>query len=196
MEICSAFNRMKTKFFTCLGDKGRSRIGKKNLLKSDLVFELLGDLDELNSWLGFCRAELHENRKEKQELNLVVFIREVQEALFIIQAQVAVLVFNLGKGPNITKEKVLALEKIIVLLDRKLPPLKNFVIPGASSLGSILDYARALARRAERQAVKFNQVKKLPPEILEFLNRLSSFFFALSRYVNFIYGSDEEKPRY
>ncbi len=48
---------MKTNFFTGQGDKGESAFGKKKLSKDSVLFELLGDLDELNSWVGFARVE-------------------------------------------------------------------------------------------------------------------------------------------
>lgn len=182
---------MKTKFFTGQGDKGQSVFGKKKLPKDDLLFDVLGNLDELNSWTGLCRVAA------SREINLV--LREIQETLFMVQADIAAIGF--GYKTKGFKEKIgwktAELERVIGRVDKKLPAIKKFILPGGSELSARLDVARVIARRAERSAVRFNNnKKKLPPELLQFLNRLSSVFFALARYANRKKGVKEENPRY
>lgn len=181
---------MKTKFFTGQGDKGQSIFGKKKFFKDEALFELLGDLDELNSWTGLCRVESLRDFK--------LILKEVQENLFIIQAEVAAVGFGYQARSfkRITGQKTKELEEIIGGIDKKLPAIRKFILPGGSELSARLDIARVIARRAERAAVAFNRRKKLPPELLQFLNRLSSLFFALARYANHAKKIKEENPRY
>jgi cob(I)alamin adenosyltransferase len=181
---------MKTKFFTGQGDKGQSAFGKKKLPKDNALFDLLGDLDELNSWVGLARVEA---KKDVGEI-----LKTVQQTLFIIQAETAVVGFGYeARGfRKIDAGKTGEIEKIIEALDKKLPAIKKFILPGGSELSARLDVARVIARRAERAAVRFNRTKKLSPELLQFLNRLSSLFFALARYANRKKGVKEDNPNY
>jgi len=182
---------MKTKFFTGKGDKGQSAFGKKKLPKDDILFDVLGSLDELNSWTGFCRTGAPRD--------ITPLLREIQETLFMVQAEVAVIGF--GYKAKSFREKIgrktIELEKFIGKIDKKLPIIKKFILPGGSELSARLDVARVIARRAERATVRFNNKKKrLPPELLQFLNRLSSAFFAIARYVNHAKKVKEENPKY
>lgn len=190
---------MNTKFFTGKGDAGESSVGPKTLSKGDPLIDLLGSFDELNSWLGFCRVEAKNNFSDKV-VDVAATLRSVQESLFIIQAELAAIGFGAMPGrteqPQIKERKTKDLEKIIGIIDEKLPPLKNFLISGGSELGARLDVGRTMARRLERQAKRYAMDKTLPPAILQYLNRLSSLLFALVRYVNQAKGLLEENPSY
>ena len=189
---------MRTKFFTGAGDAGKSKIGKLEISKADFLFEVLGALDELNSWLGFCRVEAGEQvyKKINKNLNIAAVLKEIQEILFIVQAGIAAIGFNFPVNKKISPQKTAFLENTIKKIDRELPPLKKFVVPGGSEISARLDVARALSRRVERQIVIFNRKKKVSPETLKFLNRLSSALFALARYVNYKAAVREENPGY
>lgn len=181
---------MKTKFFTSKGDKGTSVFGKKKLPKDDALFDVLGDLDELNSWLGFAEAGADKNIGE--------ILKKVQESLFMVQADFAAIGFGF-KTKGFSEKiglKTIELEKIITDTDKKLPAIKKFILPGGSELAAKLDIARVIARRSERAAVGFSRKKKVPDELLRFLNRLSSLLFALARYANRIKGVKEKNPMY
>lgn len=181
---------MRTRFFTGKGDEGQSRIGKTLFKKSEPFFDLIGDLDELNSWLGFCRTVL------KKEKKLADLLKRLQEFLFIVQAEIAAAKFGYKGGPKISIENVFFLERNIKAIDRKLPKISKFIISGGSEAASRLDLARAAARRVERRAMAFSAGKKLNPPTLQFLNRLSSLLFALARYINYRSGVKEENPSY
>jgi len=193
---------MKTQFFTGAGDAGKSKIGKMEISKADFLFEVLCGFDELNSWLGLCKiaaGKTYIRLKDfkRDSIEILPVLKEIQEALFIAQAEVATLGFNIEKNEKrITQVKTDYLEEVIKKIDEILPPLTKFVIPGGSELSARLDVARALARRAEKAAVIFSEEKELPPELLKFLNRLSSCLFALARYANFKLGVKEENPSY
>lgn len=192
-------------------------MGKHKIAKDDALFQLLGGLDELNSWIGFCRAGAAKTSKLK---TLAGWLKEVQQALFIIQAEVAALGNGLKPKFKISKEKTAWLEKIIKEIDKKLPPLTKFIIPGASEISARIDVARVLARKTERagktlsaptpnkqwrqsRGVQFclcgcggSANAKLSPELLQYLNRLSSFLFALARWSNYVLKIKEENPSY
>ncbi len=176
-----------TIYYTGRGDKGKSDMGAKKIAKDDPVFEALGSLDELNSWIGLCQLKA-------KSYNL----KAIQEDLFIAQAEIGLATMGRKSNIKITKSKTERLEKEIARIDRIVPPIKKFIIPGASELSAKLDFARALARRAERDAVKANSLKPntCSPELLQYLNRLSSLLFALARLVNYRLKKKEQNPSY
>ncbi len=180
---------MRTVFYTGRGDGGESLFGDKKLPKSDQLFELLGNLDELNSSIGVCRTT---------SSGFDPVLRCVQETLFVAQAEVAAVGFGYEIKP-INKMSVAHtefLEREIQKLDEEIPALKQFVLPGGTRLAADLDLARAVARRVERSAVVYGEKRSLSPELLKFLNRLSSLLFALARAVNHAAGQNEEHPSY
>jgi len=130
----------------------------------------------------------------------------VQQNLFIIQAELAGAPPRRGKPLTVTVDKVKKMEKIIDQIEKELPPIKSFFIPGATAVGALLDYARAVARRAERRVVAATLVAATPSEIdglikigphsLAYLNRLSSLLYALARLVNHQSGIKEQAPDY
>ncbi len=166
-----------TIYYTGRGDKGQSAMGPKKISKADPRFEVLGSLDELSSWLGVCGYKP---------------LRFIQEDLFIAQAEIGLAAMGQKSKIKITPEKTKHLELEILKIDKIVPQIKKFIIPGASELSAKLDFARALARRAERAAVK----AKAPAELLQYLNRLSSILFAHARLVNFKLKKKEENPSY
>jgi len=192
---------MKTRFYTSQGDDGKSRINGNEVSKSNPIVEFLGSLDELNSWLGYARVEADKLKTESasRRIDVAVVLKNIQNALFIAQAEAAALGFGYGKSPKITDEKTKYFEEVIAEIDKVVPKIEKFIIVGGTELSARLDVGRAIARRVERQAKKYvpeDSNKNLTPEMLKFLNRLSSILFALARYVNFVSGVKEENPTY
>lgn len=166
-------------------------MGDKKLSKDDPVFEVLGGLDELNSWLAVCRAGAGPRFK-----NISSLILTIQETMFIAQAEIAAAGMGRPTKVRVAKEKTDHLEKEIAEMDHELPEITRFIIPGGSQLSVNLDYARAIARRAERGIRKYDKIKKIRPELMQYINRLSSILFAMARYVNFKMKVKEENPSY
>lgn len=150
--------------------------------KTDARIEALGAIDELNSLLGVC--------KTKAKKGIAVILEEIQQNLFIMQAELG------GAKKEITKEKVDTLEKIVDAVEKKLPPPRNFVLAGGSELSALLDYARAIARSTERRVIGARMRTSLSPHTLAYLNRLSSALFALARLANARVGRHETNPHY
>lgn len=177
-------------FYTGKGDKGVSYIGKIKIKKSCLEVEALGYLDELNSLIGLVKSG-----KIKPKFRTI--LHNIQESLFIIQANVAANMLNSKfKVPSFKVDKVKNMEQIIDNYEKKLKPAKKFVISGATPLSAWLDYLRAYSRKAERNVLKIPKVAKLNPEILKYLNRLSSLFFAMARMATKNSGKKETHPKY
>ncbi len=197
---------MSTVFFTGKGDDGVSKVGKIEKKKSDALFCALGGLDELNSWIGLCAVEakrvFDESERERGVDNLIDVhreLREFQEGLFVSQAEVAAIGFGTlieNLKIKVGEERTKDLERVIGIVSENIPEIKKFIIPGGSELAGRLDVARTIVRRVERDIVKAMQDLSVRPEFLKFINRSSTFLFALSRYVNFRLGVKEENPRY
>ena len=189
---------MKTLFFTRKGDNGESVISHKKFKKSDVFFNAIGSLDELNSFLGVIRAETF--KKDillgKDKFSQIIF--NLQEKIFKVQAEIASFYFSPRRKSKFVDAKDIEwMEEIIKKIDLTLPPLKNFVIPGDSLISAYLDLGRAISRRAEREIVLlFSKEGLKNKNILSFVNRISSLLFALARYANFKKKIKEAKPSY
>jgi cob(I)alamin adenosyltransferase len=176
-------------FYTGKGDKGSSHVGKKKYPKDSSIVEALGDLDELNSLLGVVKAQAHKRSLAKK-------LEKVQENLFIIQARIAWLMYPKFPSPQMTEEKIKAMEKEIDTIEKKIWPKRGFVISGSDPVASWLDMLRAVSRRVERRVVKLHKTRALPQEILTYLNRLSSYLYALARAEVAAKKIKESRPSY
>ncbi|MEK7607069.1 MAG: cob(I)yrinic acid a,c-diamide adenosyltransferase [Patescibacteria group bacterium] len=174
------------KFYTGKGDDGTTMLfgGANRVRKDDARFEALGVLDELNAYLGVCRALCHDDDMERE-------VFTVQEKIFILQAEVGSA--NESQVPVIGEEKLKALEASIEKFSVEVGEIRNFIISGSETLSAHFDYARTLARRTERALVAANVGNSASRA---YLNRLSSFLFVLARAASKRVGVDESKPSY
>lgn len=175
--------------YTGKGDGGTTKVfgcDQQRISKSSELPEALGALDELNAFLGFAKM------RATEELRIATALRDAQETLFIIQAEVA------GADKKVKEGSVKNIETIVNDIEKEIPPLKGFSIAGGTELSALLDIARTLSRRVERciVAVADAKLRELSPETLAYINRLSSLLFALARLANHKAGVAEETPRY
>lgn len=186
--------------YTRKGDRGTTKVldSKKRFSKGSELAEALGSLDELNSFIGLCKAKargLQESgvKVGRKEEKLPAILEEIQGNLFIVQAQIAG-----DKKKRITKAKVTRMEKIINTIEKELPRMKGFAIAGATELSALLDVTRTVARRTERRVVTVhvNKQRRLTVYTLAYCNRLSSLLFALARLVAHNSGIKEASPSY
>lgn len=170
-----------TRIYTRLGDAGETHLGDMSRVAKDHPrIEAYGVVDELNSFVGLTLAacEVPEARR--------VWLGRIQNELFDLGADLATPVSDEGRSRlRIGAEYVEWLEGACDEVNSELPPLKSFVIPGGSLLASHLHVCRTICRRAERLAIRIEDVG---PEALQYLNRLSDLFFILAREAN---GPDE-----
>jgi len=165
---------MQSKIVTKAGDTGRSSTQtKSNLKKSSAVFEILGELDELSSILGFVA-----NSKTPV---IKVDVSAIQSQLMYLGSLYA------GSKIKVSVNKFIDfLEKRIDFYEAKNTPLKNFIFPSGVHEACYLFLARAVCRRLERIAVKNKSKVKVTQgkDIFAYLNRLSDTLFVMARYVN------------
>ena len=170
--------------YTGNGDKGTTtRFGStKNEYKDSVLFSVLGHFDELNAYLGVVKTHGPEW--------LLPELTERQHELFVLQAELG------GSQKKVSKNHIAVLEERINEIEKKLPPITSFILSGGVIAAAQLDYARTIARRAERATVALSRKEEVSEEVLSYVNRLSSYLFALSREVNARENVTEESPHY
>ncbi len=175
-------------YYSGRGDQGTSKLfnSKERILKSALVFDVLGSLDELNSWLGLCAIEASPYK------DMYKIIVQTQNNLFICQAHLAQA--ELAIPPNLLSKTEEQIDKIAQLIKVR----KGFVLSGASRLSALLDIGRTLARKTERKAVALEKQSeyKINELVLSYLNRLSSLLYVLARLANDLANVEEKAPSY
>ncbi len=175
-------------YYTGKGDKGTSSLYNLSdrISKADEIFEVLGSLDELNSYLGLVSVGA------KEFDYLFDIIKKTQQNLFIIQAYFAKSDIEISK--NLLEDT----ENIIKDISLKIKPRNSFVLSGGSHLSATLDICRTLARKTERRAIRLNDRYKntLNELVFAYLNRLSSLLYVLARLANDFYNLEEDKPNY
>lgn len=180
--------------FTGKGDNGTTKTYGCNqrVSKSSAIAEALGSLDEINSFLGLVKVQAVATKFEILQKKFGDIVHNLQQTLFMIQAQVA------GFPMKVPESKVKDVEEIIVACEKELPPIKNFFISGGTELAALFDISRTIARRAERRVVAVAEEGKVNVEstTLAFLNRLSSILYALARLANHKAGISEDRPTY
>ena len=165
------------KIYTRGGDKGKtSLVGGSRVSKSDDIIEAVGNVDELNALLGLVICDLKEP--------YISTLRDIQNDLFDIGADLATPSNNKGPALRINKNYTIYLEQEIDKINANLPALTSFILPGGSKVSSIIHLARTVNRRSERSIVKLSKKQKINIEVLKYINRLSDFLFVLARFVN------------
>lgn len=165
------------KLYTKTGDKGNTGlIGGTRVSKSDVRLEAYGTIDELNAQIG-----LLVETGLKQEY--IQFLQNMQNLLFTVGSNLATDTSKIDyKTASVMKEEyVESIEREIDRLDAALPPLEKFIIPGGTQKAAQCHVCRTVARRAERRIVEMNDVFSVDNKVIVYVNRLSDYFFVLSR---------------
>ncbi len=162
------------KIYTKTGDKGTTSLYDcSRVSKSSILIDLLGDIDELNSFIGIIDSSF--------------LLKDIQTWLF----DLGTIIANPNKkySFDISQEFTKILEKEIDMMTQQLPKLTNFILPSGN-----IHLSRAIARRCERKLVDvitIGDYKHIDDNCLVFLNRLSDYLFTLARYDCFMKGKDE-----
>ena len=170
-----------SKIYTKTGDKGSTLLATgERVLKSNVRIEAYGTVDELNSVLGMLRDTI---AADSRTSDLVEMLAKIQNELFDIGGELSVPldVLDTKRQQVVTMDDVVRLEKEMDLFNEKLPALENFVIPGGHMANSTAHLVRTVCRRAERAIVRMSEQDAVRDEIRIYLNRLSDWFFVLSR---------------
>ncbi len=174
--------------YTRGGDRGETDLGPGVRTDKDSPsIAALGALDELSAAIGVVRAEELSGSVE-------ILLREVQEALFELGADLSGTAARWAKRTPFPVERVESLERAIDRFDADLPKLKQFVVPGGARAGALLHWVRTISRRAERSLVGVErQMSEVNPAWLAYMNRLSDLFFVLARTANREAGVEERQ---
>ena len=165
-------NRL-TKIYTRTGDAGDTGTADgSRIAKDDLLMNAIGDVDELNSHLAVVACHAADDFR--------ISIQSIQNALFDVGAELAML--GMDEAPVLLdKDKTEQLEHALDDLNKSLPVLKEFILPGGGQAASHCHVARSVCRRAERSLVSLNRKRKLNAELMAYMNRLSDYLFVLAR---------------
>jgi cob(I)alamin adenosyltransferase len=165
------------KLYTRTGDQGYTGLlGKERVPKYDLRPEAYGQVDEAQAVLGLCRAGSLSQRGQ----DLLI---PIERDLYYMMAELATAPGVELPLPPITPERVEWLEHVTDELAQVIGPFTDFVLPGDSQAGALIHLARTVVRRAERAVTRLVHEGDLEnSQVLSYLNRLSSFLFALARY--------------
>lgn len=176
---------MAFKIYTKTGDKGETSLfGGRRLPKHHARIESYGTVDELNSHIGLLRDLTMDNFYKD-------FLKEIQDRLFTVGSNLASDPDKNMQVPDLVDADVDKLEKLMDKMDEELEPLKNFILPGGHRTVSQAHICRTVTRRAERLISLLKTTEPVPDIVIVYLNRLSDFFFTLSRKLAKDLGAEE-----
>lgn len=178
--------------YTKTGDNGTtSLVGGRRVKKYDQRVEAYGTVDELNAHIGMLATMM---RDKSIDLEMAFDVREqfencykqlktAQNKLFVIQTLLATEdedTYN--KLPQLDDNATDEMEAWIDDIDKRLPKLKSFVIPGGTTISAQAHIARTVCRRAERQIVRLAEEENIEEKIKKYINRTSDYLFVISRF--------------
>ena len=167
------------KIYTKKGDAGETGLfGGARVSKDDLRIRAYGSFDELGATLGLvlCEQGLPESLKER--------LSRTQSELFQLGAELATPRGKTVATALLEDTHTERLEQEIDAMEKELPPLKTFILPGGSRASALIHLARTVSRRAERELVTLNRGEPQRAALLRYVNRLSDFLFVCARYAN------------
>ena len=173
------------KIYTRTGDDGTTGlVDGSRRAKHDLRMAAIGEVDELNSALGFAALAV--------DGETLANLSRIQNDLFDLGADLATPLGEIGGSDFAPSEMVLRtvaaqvawLERAIDAANAPLSPLTSFILPGGSEAAARVHLARAITRRAERAATALAETEPTNPQALGYLNRLSDYLFVLARAIN------------
>lgn len=158
---------------TKAGDKGMTTLADgSRIAKSSQRIKAIGNIDELNSLIGMVLAG---DLFEEMRIELI----QIQNDLFNIGMELA------GSSQKmINNSQVSRLEMQAEKYDANLLPLQGFILPGGTSQGALLHYARSVCRRVERAIFSLAEAETVSDEIGKYVNRLSDMLFIYARVIN------------
>ena len=166
------------KIYTKTGDKGSTAlIGGKRVPKNHPRIEAYCTVDELMAFVALLRDQAEVDEYWKSVL---------AEVLDRLMSCASILAADCDdcqvRIPSIPDSDIEFLERQMDEMDSQLEPLTSFVLPGGHQVVSLCHVARTICRRAERLSIQLSETTQVPQNLIMYLNRLSDFFFMLSRY--------------
>lgn len=168
------------RIYTRTGDKGQTSIIGGRVDKDDIRVEAYGTVDEVNCFVGQAITQLD----EKLFKDILDDLEKVQHELFDCGGDLASV--SKKREAKLTEDSITYLESKIDEFIKEAPELERFILPGGSPASASIHIARTVTRRAERLVVSLLKADPSAPIVcLQYLNRLSDYFFALARVINF-----------
>jgi cob(I)alamin adenosyltransferase len=162
-----------TKVITKTGDNGTTALGDgTKVSKSDLRVCCIGEVDELNSFIGHAKIVVSDEK-------LVNELIEIQNNLLNLGGELSIPNNNLEL---LKEESIIRMENIVEKMNLQLPPLKEFILPGGDEFSARLHIVRSVCRRVERSIVKLIEEENGRNIWIKYLNRLSDYIFVLARF--------------
>jgi len=168
------------KIYTKKGDGGKTQLlGGHDVAKNHIRIQCYGAIDELNAFIGnLYDQELSKNHK--------VTLLDIQNQLFNLGSIISFDQKNKKiKLPIISEKKIQLLENEIDKIEKKLPKLKDFILPSGHNSASKCHITRTVCRRAERNLVHLANSVEVNPLHIKYINRLSDYLFVLARDILF-----------
>ncbi len=168
------------RIYTGGGDAGATSLGNgERVSKNNIRVQAYGTVDEVNAIVGMVQAYLNDQL-------LKSMLARIQNDLFDLGADLCTPQGKERKtgALRMTDEQWQRLENEIDIVNDGLEPLTSFVLPGGSTVAAHLHLARTVVRRAERVVCELAEREEVSKAALRYLNRLSDFFFVLSRHCN------------
>jgi len=139
-------------------------------------------VDELMAHTSMLR-DLVEDPGLKEDLLAILDIQMATASLLAADFEV------MPEGmPVVGPQQVEFLEKRIDEMDVSLEPIRFFVIPGGHPAISQAHIARTVCRRTERDILRLQEDVDKNEIIIQFYNRLSDYFFVISRKIAALLG--------
>lgn len=162
--------------YTGRGDDGYTDLlGGPRIAKESLRIAALGDADEASAAVGLARAHARDDSKAA--------LLHVQKDLYLLMADIATVEGKMAGQQRLDDERVAQLERLVAGFEERIELPKEFVAPGETVPGAVLDVARTVVRRAERTvAALFHEGEGATQAMVTYLNRLSSLLWVLARY--------------
>lgn len=159
---------------TTKGDKGQTGLfSGETVWKDDHRVDAYGTLDELDAHIGEAKHVIH-------DVHIRHLLIDIQKMLYRIMGQLASR--NAPFPAPVTSEEAEKLTAMVHDFEERVG-LTGFVLPGSTAQSAKLDVCRTITRRAERRIVTLSRTEEVAPEILQYINRLSDFFFIVARWI-------------
>lgn len=177
-----------TKVYTRGGDKGQtSLVGGKRVSKASERLEAYGTIDELSSHLGLLAALLPDGHEKE-------VVERIQNTLFNVGTILATEHEDAARyaSARLPEGEIARVENEIDRVVGLLPEAQGFILPGGTREAAQAHVCRTVCRRAERRIVALSEVAEISADVLQYVNRLSDYFFVLAKMLNFIAGKSEK----
>ncbi|MCB1761948.1 MAG: cob(I)yrinic acid a,c-diamide adenosyltransferase [Gammaproteobacteria bacterium] len=171
-----------SKIYTRTGDNGTTGLADGRRVDKDSArIEAIGSVDELNSLIGVLIAQ-----QVPEQISAI--LTGIQHRLFDLGGELSIPTMQLMRSEYIDQ-----LEQVLDQFNNKLPPLKEFILPGGNLAAAHCHHARAVCRRAERRLTSLSRQEneEVGANALKYLNRLSDLLFVMGRVLARQHGGNE-----